>query len=81
MFDPSPLVRETKLTTTVCILFSIYESFIKLEGNILMKNMPDELLIEAYFKAIKINLEPDFIYLLEAEIRRRSLSHKIKISS
>lgn len=46
-----------------------------------MKNMSDELLIEAYFQAIKLKLDPDFIYLLETEIRHRSLAHKIKISS
>lgn len=46
-----------------------------------MKKMSDELLIEAYFQAIKLKLDPDFIYLLETEIRHRSLSHKIKISS
>ena len=46
-----------------------------------MKNMSDELLIEAYFQAIELKLEPDFIYLLEMEIHQRSLSHKIKISS
>ena len=46
-----------------------------------MKNMPDELLIEAYFKAIDLNLNPDFINLLEFEIHRRSLLSVIKISS
>lgn len=43
--------------------------------------MPDELLIASYFKAKELNLNPDFIYLLETEIRRRSLIHLIKISS
>ncbi|MBW9234611.1 sporulation histidine kinase inhibitor Sda, partial [Leptospira santarosai] len=32
-----------------------------------------ELLIESYVKAIELKLCPEFIYLLETEIRRRSL--------
>ncbi len=46
-----------------------------------MKNMPDELLIESYYKAIDLNLDSRFIYLLEQEIQRRSLYVKIKVSS
>ena len=46
-----------------------------------MKNLSDELLIDAYFKAIKLNLSKDFIQLIEREIQRRALSHKICSSS
>ncbi|MHA6258844.1 sporulation histidine kinase inhibitor Sda [Sporosarcina sp. CAU 1771] len=46
-----------------------------------MKNMSDELLIESYLQAKDMKLNPHFIYLLETEIRRRSLMHVLKISS
>jgi len=39
-----------------------------------MSKMSTELLIESYFKAKELNLSPDFIYLLETEIRKRSLT-------
>ncbi|CAM3250945.1 sporulation histidine kinase inhibitor Sda [Filibacter tadaridae] len=38
-----------------------------------MKKMSDELLMEAYAQAIELKLCPDFISLLENEIRQRSL--------
>ncbi|THE15384.1 sporulation histidine kinase inhibitor Sda [Bacillus timonensis] len=43
-----------------------------------MKKLSDDLLIESYFKAIKLNLSPDFIHLMETEINRRSLGHRIR---
>ncbi len=46
-----------------------------------MYRLSDELLIEAYHKANELSLSPDFIHLMEAEIHRRSLSHKLKVSS
>lgn len=46
-----------------------------------MRNLSDELLIESYFKAKELKLSPEFISLIEKEILRRSLAHKIKISS
>lgn len=46
-----------------------------------MNKLSDELLLESYFKAIKLQLSSDFIRLIESEIHRRSLSHKIKVSS
>lgn len=46
-----------------------------------MRKLSDELLIESYFKATELKLSPDFIYLIETEIKRRSLAHKIKVSS
>jgi len=46
-----------------------------------MYNMPDELLIESYFKALHLKLSPDFIQQLETEIRRRLLLSNLKRSS
>ncbi len=36
-----------------------------------MKKLSDELLIESYVKAKKLKLCPEFIYLMESEIKRR----------
>ncbi|WAA10346.1 sporulation histidine kinase inhibitor Sda [Fervidibacillus albus] len=46
-----------------------------------MKLLSDDLLIESYYKAIKFNLSPEFIRLIEKEIHRRSLDVKIGKSS
>jgi developmental checkpoint coupling sporulation initiation to replication initiation len=46
-----------------------------------MLKLSDELLIESYHKAIELKLSQDFIRLIKAEIHRRSISHKIKVSS
>jgi developmental checkpoint coupling sporulation initiation to replication initiation len=46
-----------------------------------MRKLSDELLIESYFKARELNLNYEFIVLIETEIHRRSLSNTIKISS
>ncbi|WP_100372212.1 sporulation histidine kinase inhibitor Sda [Bacillus sp. FJAT-45037] len=46
-----------------------------------MRNLSDELLIETYYKAIELDLNADFIELIQLEIRRRSLLNKIKLSS
>ncbi|RYG74762.1 sporulation histidine kinase inhibitor Sda [Lentibacillus lipolyticus] len=43
-----------------------------------MEYLSDELLLESYHKANELNLSPDFIYLIEKEISRRSLMYKIK---
>ncbi|WP_182501615.1 sporulation histidine kinase inhibitor Sda [Peribacillus huizhouensis] len=43
-----------------------------------MNKLSDDLLIEAYFKAIKLKLSSDFINLIETEIQRRSLTDKIR---
>ncbi|KKE80570.1 sporulation histidine kinase inhibitor Sda [Oceanobacillus caeni] len=43
-----------------------------------MEHLSDELLLESYYTANDLNLSPDFISLIEEEIHRRSLSHKIK---
>lgn len=46
-----------------------------------MKKLTDELLIDSYFKATELKLSPEFIHLIKTEIQRRSLGHKIKVSS
>ncbi|WNS77626.1 MULTISPECIES: sporulation histidine kinase inhibitor Sda [unclassified Bacillus (in: firmicutes)] len=46
-----------------------------------MRKLSDELLIESYYKAIELKLSSDFINLIKTEIHRRSLSHKIRVSS
>ncbi|MCM3588852.1 sporulation histidine kinase inhibitor Sda [Mesobacillus maritimus] len=46
-----------------------------------MRKLSDELLIESYFKARELNLNKEFIQLIETEIQRRSLTHKIRVSS
>ncbi|MDN3233356.1 sporulation histidine kinase inhibitor Sda [Priestia megaterium] len=39
-----------------------------------MKKIIDQLLIESYFKAIELDLDKDFILVLEEELKRRGLS-------
>ncbi len=46
-----------------------------------MEHLSDELLIESYFKANELKLSPDFVSLIEDEIYRRGLSHKIRYTS
>ncbi|MGY4690386.1 sporulation histidine kinase inhibitor Sda [Salibacterium sp. K-3] len=41
-----------------------------------MNQLSDELLIEAYEKALRLQLNDDFILLLEQELRNRSLKEK-----
>ncbi|WP_313731519.1 sporulation histidine kinase inhibitor Sda [Cohnella nanjingensis] len=36
--------------------------------------MSDELLLEAYHQAVRLQLEREFLYMLRAEIKRRKLS-------
>lgn len=43
-----------------------------------MNKLSDDLLIESYYKACKLNLSMEFIRLIESEIHRRSLTHKIR---
>ncbi|MCZ0702327.1 developmental checkpoint coupling sporulation initiation to replication initiation [Natronobacillus azotifigens] len=43
-----------------------------------MKQLSDELLIESYYKAYELKLNPEFIRLIEQEIQRRLLSHRIQ---
>ncbi|ALC81700.1 MULTISPECIES: sporulation histidine kinase inhibitor Sda [Bacillus] len=46
-----------------------------------MRKLSDELLIESYYKANEMNLNKEFIELIEIEIKRRSLSHVLSRSS
>lgn len=46
-----------------------------------MEHLSDELLIESYYRATELKLSNDFISLIEDEIQRRSLAHKIKQTS
>ena len=41
-----------------------------------MKKMTNELLIETYYKALKLDSDKDFIQLLEQELKRRNLELK-----
>lgn len=43
-----------------------------------MENLSDQLLIETYYKALELQLSPEFIHLIEKEMERRSLLNKIK---
>jgi len=44
-----------------------------------MEHLSDELLLESFYEANKLNLSPDFISLIIDEITRRDLNDKIKI--
>ncbi|KFZ43773.1 sporulation histidine kinase inhibitor Sda [Anoxybacillus flavithermus] len=46
-----------------------------------MKCLPDDLLIESYYKAKELQLSKEFIQLIEREIFRRRLDHKLKQTS
>ncbi|GAB4073371.1 hypothetical protein GCM10028778_08940 [Barrientosiimonas marina] len=43
-----------------------------------MEYLSNELLMESHDKANRLNLSPDFINLIEQEIQRRGLTHKLK---
>lgn len=43
-----------------------------------MNYLSDDLLLESYYKAHEFKLSPDFIYLIEKEIYKRGLTHKMK---
>jgi len=46
-----------------------------------MRKLSDELLIESYYKATEMNLSKEFIELIKIEIKRRSLSHLLEVTS
>lgn len=46
-----------------------------------MQKLSDKLLIESYLKATELQLNPEFIQLIEKEMERRSLELKVKLSS
>ncbi|MFB9973581.1 sporulation histidine kinase inhibitor Sda [Allobacillus sp. SKP2-8] len=43
-----------------------------------MEQLSDHLLIESYYRAIKLDLNDDFISLIERELIIRGLDEKIK---
>lgn len=55
------------------ILLYVNRGFKEIEGED-MKKITDQLLIESYFKAIELDLDKDFILVLEEELKRRGLS-------
>lgn len=59
----------------------MYTFFRVYQGGEKMKCLPDDLLIESYYKAKELQLSKEFIQLIEREIFRRRLDHKIKQSS
>ncbi|MEM1505371.1 sporulation histidine kinase inhibitor Sda [Domibacillus sp. 8LH] len=45
-----------------------------------MKEQTDEFIVEAYKKAVKLDLDRDFLLLLEEELERRELDiHREKV--
>lgn len=44
---------------------------------VFMEHLSDALLLESYHKANELNLSPDFLALIEEEIHRRHLTHKL----
>lgn len=46
-----------------------------------MRKLSDHLLLESYHKAKELKLNPEFIRLIEKELKRRALIHNIKVSS
>ncbi|CQR46918.1 Sporulation inhibitor sda [Paraliobacillus sp. PM-2] len=45
-----------------------------------MQNLSDELLVESYYKAYELNLNPEFIRLIEQEMHRRSIKLELGYS-
>ncbi|MGV2622175.1 sporulation histidine kinase inhibitor Sda [Halobacillus sp. ACCC02827] len=43
-----------------------------------MKQLSDSLLIQSYHKAIELNLSEEFIQQIEAEMKKRSLNHRLR---
>lgn len=43
----------------------------------LMKNLNNDMLVEAYVKAKELRLNEDFIVLLQKELEQRDLQHKV----
>ncbi|MET1032469.1 sporulation histidine kinase inhibitor Sda [Domibacillus tundrae] len=46
-----------------------------------MREQTDQFILEAYKKAIELNLESDFLLLLKEELERRNLTIEEKIAS
>ncbi len=70
----------------ICLFLKFYANFFR--GGVFpikwvssMKKLSDDLLIESYYKANEMNLNRDFIELIETEMKRRSLGHMLSVSS
>ncbi|WP_100398274.1 sporulation histidine kinase inhibitor Sda [Bacillus sp. FJAT-44742] len=46
-----------------------------------MEQLPDDLLVEAYLKAVSLRLNEDFIQLIESELERRSLHVRLPVTN
>ncbi|USG63709.1 sporulation histidine kinase inhibitor Sda [Brevibacillus ruminantium] len=46
-----------------------------------MKYLTDQMLIEVYHRAVDLQLDPDFIELLNTEIKRRNIGHTQVVSA
>ncbi|WP_335869284.1 sporulation histidine kinase inhibitor Sda [Bacillus sp. 2205SS5-2] len=46
-----------------------------------MHKLSDELLIQSYYKAMKLHLSKDFIILIEKELHQRGFYEVMKVSS
>jgi developmental checkpoint coupling sporulation initiation to replication initiation len=71
--------RQINRTCRIVVDFNLVSFMMEVISDVY--KLSDELLIESYHKAIKLDLSPDFIALIEAEIHRRSLSTKIKVTT
>ncbi|MFC5528560.1 sporulation histidine kinase inhibitor Sda [Cohnella yongneupensis] len=40
----------------------------------MLPTLPDEMLLDAYRSALRLQLDREFVYMLRAEIRRRKLT-------
>ncbi len=47
-------------------------------GGLDMENLSDDLLLESYLEAKRLNLSRDFLQLIKKEIDKRCLTNKIK---
>ncbi|WP_343782244.1 sporulation histidine kinase inhibitor Sda [Alkalibacillus silvisoli] len=46
-----------------------------------METLSDQLLIDSYYKAKKLDLNHDFIHLIKKELKKRNLIDQLKESS
>ncbi|WP_343073202.1 sporulation histidine kinase inhibitor Sda [Salicibibacter cibi] len=65
-------------TGTILIATSFWDEsprrWIRYFGGLAMRNLSDEMLIEAYERALKLNLNDDFIAIIQSEMERRALT-------
>ncbi len=70
-------IRDLETKYKVNVMFGS-SKLVKEVLSLFMRQLSDELLIEAYEKAIGLDLNKDFISLIEEEMKRRSLLEQIK---